>query len=122
MEDEDEDSTMEEDNDDIAATYIQTFDSLPQDVQCSVAQAVIPKVRRCAGFRPVVLYGYVDLLTHVTAGGSARCIRVGLAELDEALVQLCDPVVFAVLINRERVTDKERRQSLVKGTVGVGVG
>ena len=67
VEDEDEDSTMEEDNDDIAATYIQTFDSLPQDVQCSVAQAVIPKVRRCAGFRPVVLYGYVDLLTHVPA-------------------------------------------------------
>jgi hypothetical protein len=56
------------------------------------------------------------------SAGSARCIRVGLAELDEVLVQLCDPVVFAVLINRERVMDKERRQCTVKGTVGVGVG
>lgn len=68
MEDEDEDSTMEEDNDiNIAATYIKTFDSLPQDVQCTVILAITPKVRRCAGFRPVVLDGYVDLLTHVPA-------------------------------------------------------
>jgi hypothetical protein len=61
---EDED---EEDNEGIAATYIQTFDSLPQDVQCSIAQAVTPKVRRCAGFRPKALEACVDLLTHVPA-------------------------------------------------------
>jgi len=53
VEDEDEDSTMEEDNDDIAATYIQTFDSLPKDVQCSVAQAVTPKQGRNQYFSTV---------------------------------------------------------------------
>ena len=62
---EDEDSTMDEDNDDIATTYIANYTSLPQDAQRSIAQALTRKLQRCAGFRPQTLHSTVDLLNHV---------------------------------------------------------
>ena len=55
------------------------------------------------------------------AGGGPRR-KVVAAEADEAMVELGDPVVFAVLTDREREVDKDQRMVTHKGTVAVGVG
>ena len=43
-------------------------------------------------------------------------------EMDEPMVELGDPVVFAVLKDRERETDRALGMVTIKGALGVGVG
>jgi hypothetical protein len=55
------------------------------------------------------------------AGGRGRRNLVA-TEMDEPLVEVGDPVVFAVLKDRERETDRALGMVTIKGVLGVGVG
>ena len=55
------------------------------------------------------------------AGGGGRR-KVVVTEMDEPMVELGDPVVFAVLKDRERETDRALGMVTIKGALGVGVG
>ena len=55
------------------------------------------------------------------AGGRGRR-KVVATEIDEPLVEVGDPVVFAVLKDRERETDRSLGMVTIKGVLGVGVG
>jgi hypothetical protein len=55
------------------------------------------------------------------AGGGARR-QLAAAEMDERVVQVGDPVVYAVLVDRSCATDVDLRVVTTKGTLGVGVG